>query len=115
MQVLVVEDDDGIGESLVELLELEGYEVRWARDGVDGLALMHERRPDLILLDLLMPRMDGFQFRTVQKSEPEYRDVPVIILSAHARADEVDAADFVQKPFDIPALLSTVERHCAAP
>src|SRR5512146_2705677 len=114
MRVLVVEDDAGIGESLVELLESEGYLVSWGRDGVEGLMLLQEIRPNVILLDLKMPRMDGFQFRAIQKSDPLNADIPVIILSAHANADEVDAAAFVQKPFDVPFLLDVVGRHAIA-
>ena len=112
--VLVIEDDSGIGESLVELLEGEGYRVQWARDGLEGLQQLHAGLPDLILLDLLMPRMDGFQFRAAQKSDPTCAAVPVIVLSAHASADQVDAVAFVQKPFDIPQLLDTVQRHATA-
>ena len=113
VDVLVIEDDAGIGESLVELLEMEGHQVRWAKDGIEGLELLRQRRPEIILLDLLMPRMDGFQFRETQKNDAEFADVPVIVLSAHANIDEVDAVAFVQKPFNIPQLLDAVERHAA--
>ena len=114
MRVLIVEDDAGIGESLVELLESEGYHVSWGRDGVEGLQLMAESEPDVMLLDLKMPRMDGFQFRAAQKIDPRHSGIPVIVLSAHARADEVDAAAFVPKPFDVPTLLDVVGRHAVA-
>ena len=69
--MLVIEDDAAIGENLVELLESEGHRVCWGHDGVEGLELLGRDHPDVILLDLLMPRMNGFQFRALQKADPD--------------------------------------------
>jgi two-component system response regulator MprA len=110
VEVLIVEDDVGIGENLVELLETEGHRARWAQDGVEGLEALAAGRPDVILLDVMMPRMDGFQFRTIQKADERFAKVPVIVISAHARAHEVDATEFLDKPFDVAQLLGAIER-----
>jgi CheY-like chemotaxis protein len=110
VDVLIVEDDAGIGENLLELLETEGHQARWAHDGVEGLVALAQGRPDVILLDVMMPRMDGFEFRRIQKADDRFAEVPVIVISAHARAHEVDAAEFLDKPFDVMALLGAIER-----
>jgi two-component system chemotaxis response regulator CheY len=110
VDVLVIEDDAAIGENLVELLESEGHRVRWGHDGMEGLQLLDGTLPDVILLDLLMPRMNGFQFREAQKADPRAAQVPVIVISAHARAHEIDAQEFLEKPFDVAHLLGAVER-----
>src|SRR4051794_23983356 len=81
-RVLVVDDDVSIRGFLAEALRDEGYEVQTAGNGHDALALLREWRPDLILLDLMMPVMDGWAFRTEQRLIPNMADVPVIVLSA---------------------------------
>ncbi|MDX2122083.1 MAG: response regulator transcription factor [Gemmatimonadota bacterium] len=111
-RVLVVEDDPGIAEGLLLNLRLEGYDVRVAGTGVAGLELCREWRPALVVLDLMLPLMDGMQLlRTIRE---EGNTVPVLILSA--RGDETDrlrgfrlgADDYVVKPFSLPELLARV-------
>ncbi len=111
-RVLVVEDDPGIAEGLLLNLRLEGYDVRVAGTGVAGLELCREWRPALLVLDLMLPLMDGMQLlRTIRE---EGNTVPVLILSA--RGDETDrlrgfrlgADDYVVKPFSLPELLARV-------
>lgn len=111
-RVLVVEDDPGIAEGLLLNLRLEGYDVRVAATGVAGLELCREWRPALVVLDLMLPLMDGMQLlRTLRE---EGNTVPVLILSA--RGDETDrlrgfrlgADDYVVKPFSLPELLARV-------
>lgn len=116
-QVLVIEDDPSIREALADLLRDLGYDVSEARNGLEGLRQASERRPDLILLDLMMPAMDGWKFREAQKQDALLIDVPVIVISAFAAAeDDVtlgDVAARFSKPFDVMALLEAVRR--AAP
>jgi CheY-like chemotaxis protein len=116
-RVLVVEDDAVVRGLLVESLRFEGYEVRAAADGAAALAVLGRWVPDLILLDLMMPGMDGRAFRDGQRALAAAREVPLVVVSASrdlARAAEaLDPAAVVPKPFDLDALLSTVER-CAA-
>ncbi len=116
-RVLIIEDDPDTCACLAVALTLEGYDVSQAQDGREGLREAGENRPDLILLDLMMPRMNGWQFRAAQKRDPTLADIPVIITSAVAaeRWDETDevAARF-PKPFDIQDLLAAVNEHVAA-
>ena len=116
--VLVVEDDVDIREALVGLLEDEGYAVAGAANGHD--ALLHLRanpKPALILLDLMMPVMNGWQFRAEQRRDAAVADVPVIIISADGNLDEkaraLDAAGFLRKPIELEHLLTTVAKFCA--
>lgn len=109
--VLVVDDESDIREAVSELLEDEGYEVVSARDGAEALRKAHEFHPSLVLLDLMMPGMNGWEFRARQKDDPELSRIPVIILSALGRTAGIDAAAFLQKPFELDELLSAVRRH----
>lgn len=114
-RVLIVEDDAALRESMAEILVDAGYAVFEARDGRQGLEEAGAHRPDLILLDLMMPTMDGWQFRTVQQQVPELASIPVIVMSARPSETgdpglEGVAARF-PKPFDVAALLDGVRRH----
>jgi CheY-like chemotaxis protein len=113
--VLVVEDDSDIRESVVEILADEGYDVSAAGDGRQALELLRSSapRPDLILLDLMMPVMNGFQFREEQLKDPELARIPVLVVTAdanaRAKAEALGAAGFVQKPLKIQPLLDIIE------
>ena len=115
--VFVVEDDRDIRESVVEVLEDEGYVVSAASDGREGLLLLRRAtpKPDLILLDLMMPIMNGFQFREEQRKDPELSAIPVVVITAdvnaRAKAESLGAAGFVQKPVKIQPLLDIIEQH----
>ena len=114
--VLIVEDDHDIRTSLADFLTLEGFEVTTASDGAAALArLRRGEPPDVVLLDFMMPVMDGWQFRLEQKRDPLLAQVPVIALSANGspQARAVDAAAFIAKPLDVSVLLSTIERVIA--
>src|SRR5690606_6198889 len=109
--VLIVNDDaDGLA-WVRELLELEGYATFVAVDGADGLAIARRFRPDLILLDLRMPVMDGRAFRREQAHDPDIADIPVVCMSAEpdvaAIARALDAAAYLCKPVDARHLLQT--------
>ncbi len=114
-RVLVVEDDDSIS-NVVELnLRLDGYEVFLAADGEEGLAMVEEVRPDLVILDVMMPRMDGWEVLMRLRRQPETRDIPVIMLTA--MGDERSrvmglrggADDYVAKPFSPLELTARVK------
>lgn len=111
--ILVVEDDRSLREGLVMNFELRGYGVLAAADGEAGVRLAFDERPDLIVLDLMLPGFDGFEILS-QLREKEI-DVPVLILSARGQlADKVDgfrlgADDYVTKPFQLPELIARVE------
>lgn len=114
--VLVVDDDRDIRETLAEILTDEGYEVLTARNGAEGLAIVAEQRPGLVLLDLFMPVMDGAEFRRQQLSDPEIADVPVVVISAAAglerKVEPLALAGWLEKPIHIDALFAMVGRYC---
>jgi DNA-binding response OmpR family regulator len=114
-RVLVVEDDLVIGQVVADVLTDEGHEVRWATDGRAALAVLHTWRPDIIVLDLMMPAMDGRAFRVAQmRLTEEIGRVPVIVLSgmraAQAVAEEMGAVAAITKPFDLDDVVTTVGR-----
>lgn len=112
--ILLVEDDRDIRDSVVEVLEEEGYSVAVASDGLEALRRLREgpRPPDLILLDLMMPNMNGFQFREEQLKVPEHAKIPVAVLTAHGdahgKAKAMGVAGVLRKPVKIQALLDLV-------
>ncbi len=110
-KILVVEDDDDIRDSLKELLEEEGYCVDTAEDGRQALAMLHETAlPQLILLDLMMPVMDGWQFQRELRKIPTFARLPIIVISASKFSKEpLNAAAFIPKPLDAGVLLETIE------
>jgi DNA-binding response OmpR family regulator len=120
-RVLIVEDDADQGRLIAELLRDEGLEPRVVTSGRAGLAALRERSPRVVLLDLVLPDMDGQAFRAAQLRMPAVRDVPVILLSAtHARnlraqVQELEAAAGFEKPFDVEELLAAVLRFCRQP
>jgi two-component system, chemotaxis family, chemotaxis protein CheY len=104
-----------VREALVEALSDRGYTVDTAGDGLVALQVLRGgKRPRVILLDLMMPRMDGVEFRIAQRADPKLADLPVIILSADARMDEKARAmkvqDAIRKPIDLEQLYRVIER-----
>ena len=112
--VLVVDDEVDIREAVAEVLADEGYEVHAAGDGAEALRKARSVHPSLVLLDLMMPGMNGWEFRAAQASDPELRQIPVVVLSALGKVAGLDANGYIQKPFDLDELLSAVKRHAAA-
>src|SRR5437870_2371426 len=102
--VLVVDDDEGIRFALSDTLEDVGYRVVVAKDGVEALAKLRgpEERPCVILLDLMMPAMDGWTFRHEQRRDPAIAEIPVVVLTADAhveeKAKELEAQGHIAKP-----------------
>jgi CheY-like chemotaxis protein len=108
--VLIVDDDRDIREELALLLEENDYCVLVADHGEHALEVMRAgNRPDAIILDLMMPVMDGWEFREHQKNNPEFATIPVIVTTASDKW--VDAHALLQKPIDRDALLRTLEQH----
>jgi CheY-like chemotaxis protein len=105
--VLVVDDDADIRELLDELLSSEGFEVLAAANGRVGLGLLERWHPAVVVLDLMMPVMSGWEFRNEQKLRVDVAGIPVIVITATTTPD-VDADRILQKPFDIDTLLATV-------
>jgi len=115
-RILVIEDDVSIRELLVELLESEGYEVSSSVNGLEGLKrLQGGSLPHLILIDLMMPIMDGYSFRTEQLKNPLWAQIPTIVMSAEANAKEkmknYNITAFLNKPVELETILSTVATY----
>ena len=114
--VLIVDDDLDIREVLSETLADRGFDVATAANGLEALGKLRELsvRPSVILLDLMMPIMDGWEFRRRQASNPAIANVPVIVLSTldQARAANVSAEAFLKKPLDFDRLLQLVRQYC---
>ncbi len=111
--LLVIEDDSDIREALDGLLSMEGFRVTGCSNGREALEWLRiSPKPDLILLDLMMPIMDGWQFRVVQKDDPELATIPVLALSADstAKAAAIDAEAYLKKPVDYDTLIATIDR-----
>lgn len=113
--ILVVEDDDAIRESIVELMAEEGYRVVAVRNGALGIDYLKAATslPDLILLDLMMPVMDGFQFCAVKNKTPVWAAIPTIVMSADGHVSQkqshTGAIDYIKKPLDIDDLIARVD------
>ena len=112
--VLVVDDDPDILEALSEILEAEGFEIRRARNGKEALEKLEPDPPHLILLDLMMPVMDGWEFAQRLKQRPRVANIPIIVLSADRnvsnKAVEIGAVGHLAKPFELNDLLDMVRR-----
>ncbi|HEV2125130.1 MAG TPA: response regulator [Chloroflexota bacterium] len=113
-RVLVVEDNPGLRNVVGLVLQKEGYEVLTALNGAEALERVREWRPDVILLDIIMPVMDGTEFVRAYRQESS-APVPIIALTAiPERAEEIKADYVLQKPIDIDALLGAIERSTHA-
>ncbi|XXF81623.1 response regulator [Myxococcaceae bacterium GXIMD 01537] len=109
-----MDDDPDILEALSEILEAEGFEIRRARNGKEALDRLDPQPPQLILLDLMMPVMDGWEFAQRMKQRPAVSEVPIIVLSADRnvgnKAAEIGAVGHLAKPFELNDLLDMVRR-----
>ncbi len=115
--ILIVDDDADVREMLGQFFAIEGYSVATAGNGREALdQLRHaDRLADLILLDLMMPVMDGWQFRMEQQRDPRLASIPVVVLSAvynaRERAALLGAVDYMQKPVEFDKLIEAAERY----
>ncbi len=117
---ILVADDDPVIRRLIEVnLGLEGFEVELAADGEDALARARASSPDLIVLDVMMPGLTGWEAAERLKEDPATKDIPVVLLSARTREEDVrrgrdvGAAAYVTKPFDPPELVDVVRKLTA--
>jgi CheY-like chemotaxis protein len=117
--VLVVDDDQDALDVIATVIEEAGHDVMRARNGREALQQLHDSqgRCDLILLDLLMPVMNGWDFRRRQRETPAFARIPVFLMSAGAHLavvrDELQASGCVAKPIDAGEILDVVKRHCS--
>ena len=118
MRVLIVDDEPDVLLLCRVNFEFAGHEVLEAADGDDGLRLAKDENPDLIVLDLMLPRKDGFKVLEELQSMPETRDIPVVLLTAKTQGEDqlrgfqAGADEYITKPFSPTLLTNTVERVC---
>ena len=116
-KLLLVEDNEMNRDMLSRRLERKGYQVIMAVDGSQGVAMAQSERPDLILMDMSLPVIDGWTATKQLKSAPETSSIPIIALTAHAMAGDEQKAresgcdDYDTKPIDLPRLLQKIETH----
>jgi DNA-binding response OmpR family regulator len=115
-KVAIIDDEKPIARLLTIELEVAGYEVVVAHDGEKGLDLIRLERPDIVLLDLMMPKMDGFAMLEALKKEKDIKDIPIIVLTARSSVKDIQhgvdlgVADYVEKPFHAELLIKRIER-----
>ncbi len=118
-KILIAEDEPDIRELVALILQLDGHEVVQARDGQEAVEMARTARPDLILMDVRMPRMTGYEACEVLKGDPATANIPVVFLSAKGQAGEIEAgyragaAAYLLKPFDAEDLLAQVQQLLA--
>lgn len=117
--IMIVEDDPDTREMLERFLELEGFEVRTAANGEIALqSLRADSALNVILLDLMMPVMNGWQFRQAQVSDPKLSGIPVVVVTAAGAREDIPAIEadgWISKPVDFDRLLATIEPLCRRP
>jgi CheY-like chemotaxis protein len=119
-RILVVDDDDVIRQLITVNLELEGFDVVQAVDGLDALEKVKEANPQVVTLDVMMPRLDGWEAAARLRADPQTAHVKVILLSARAqeadlqRGERIGVDAYLTKPFDPDELIETVRRLVAA-
>jgi len=118
-KVMVIDDSKTIRRTAETLLKKEGFEVITATDGFEALSMIADHQPDLILLDIMMPRLDGYQTCALIKHHKVFRHTPVVMLSSkdglfdRARGRVVGSDNYITKPFTREELLSAIEQHTA--
>jgi two-component system, cell cycle response regulator DivK len=114
--ILIVEDDEMNRDMLSRRLQRKGFDIRIAVDGLEGVALAQSEKPDLILMDMSLPKMSGWQAAGAIKADPAVRSIPIIALTAHAMESDRQQAlqagcdDFDTKPIELPRLLEKMSK-----
>ncbi len=119
--ILIVDDDPDLVETVSMMLESKGYEAGKAYDGIEGEEAIKKRRPDVLILDVMMPRKNGYQLCNELKSNKWTQDIPIVLLTAvgeavpttsysHAEGMSTEADDYIPKPVDAKTLVEAVER-----
>ena len=116
--ILTVDDSVSMRMLLKSALSAQGFQVEGANDGVHGLERMHELAPDLLITDINMPRMDGFELIEAVRALPQFRGTPILVLSTEfsdekkARARSAGATGWITKPFEAAKLGAAIRRVC---
>lgn len=115
--VLVVDDEPYLCDLIADVLEAEGHTARKASHGLEALERVREHKPDLILLDLMMPIMDGWEFVQALRAMPQFASIPVVVITAHYQIgrtqQELNARAIITKPFDIDQIGEVVRTYAS--
>ena len=121
LKILIVEDDSGISENLQALLHAKGYQVFAASDGATGVDMARKEMPDLMLLDLLLPKMGGFDVCKMLKTDPATKQIKIIMITELSqmadveKAFQIGASEYIIKPFDSDRLFKKLDKVIAQP
>jgi DNA-binding response OmpR family regulator len=116
-KILIVDDEQDIVESLKFVLESYDYTCYCAYNGEDGLKLAREIVPDLIILDVMMPRINGFKISRLLKFDVKYKNIPILMITARSQeedkliGEETGADEYITKPFDLDDVVKTVQKY----
>ena len=118
-KILVIEDNEINQDLIIRRLKKQGFDVCFASDGEQGLKLIKQDNPDLVLLDMSLPKMDGWSVAKASKGDPGTQDIPIIALTAHAmqgdreKAIEAGCDEYETKPIQFKQLLTKIEKLVA--
>ncbi|MDJ0955258.1 MAG: twitching motility response regulator PilG [Arenicellales bacterium] len=121
IKVMVIDDSNTIRKTTEALLTKKGYEVLTAADGFEAMSLITDHRPDIIFVDIMMPRLNGYQTCTLIKNNRHFKQTPVIMLSSkdglfdRARGRIAGSEEHINKPFTEVDLLSAIDKHVSSP
>jgi DNA-binding response OmpR family regulator len=116
-KILIVDDEQDIVESLKFVLESSDYTCYCAYNGEDGLKLARDIMPDLIILDVMMPRINGYKISRLLKFDKKYKDIPILMVTARSQeedkliGEETGADEYITKPFDLDDVVKTVNKY----
>lgn len=119
-KILIIDDEVDLVETIRFPLELEGYQVLVAYNGEEGLHLARKEKPDLIILDLMLPKIDGYKICRFLKFDEKYKHIPIIMLTARSQekdrllGKETGADEYITKPFDLDNLLKKINKYISA-
>ena len=114
-KILIIEDEQDIVKTIKMSLEMAGYEILAAGDGIEGLEKARSGGPDLIILDLMLPKLDGYRVARMLKFDEKHKSIPIIVLTARAQEEDKKLAKeagvdvFITKPFDLEFLLKKIK------
>ena len=116
-KILIVDDEADIIEILQFMLEANGYECVTAMDGEEGLKLAREISPDLIILDVMMPKINGYKISRLLKYDNKYKNIPIIMVTARSQeqdkliGEETGVNEYISKPFELEEILAVVKKY----
>ena len=116
-KILVVDDDIAINELIKINLELQGYEVIQAYNGIEGFALARQEMPALIILDVMMPKINGYKISRLLKYDNKYKDIPILMVTARSQeedkliGEETGVNEYITKPFDLNDVVNKVKQY----